>query len=65
MAFTATQLATLEAAIASGVLSVRYADKTITYQSLAEMRALRDQMVEEINRTPSSARCTYAVFGRD
>ncbi len=44
MAFTTEQITQLEGAIAAGVLSVRYADRTVTYQSLAEMRKLLKQM---------------------
>lgn len=39
MAYTATQLAALEAALASGVLNVRYSDgKSVTYQSVADLK---------------------------
>jgi hypothetical protein len=48
MAYTQSQLDTLEAAIASGVLTVHYGDRTVTYHSLAEMRALRGEMKKEI-----------------
>ncbi|WP_312325641.1 hypothetical protein [Stenotrophomonas sp.] len=44
MAFTTEQITQLEGAIAAGVLSVRYADRTVTYQSLGEMRKLLKQM---------------------
>jgi len=44
MAYTTDHLAAIERAIASGVLSVRVGDVTTNYQSLAEMRALRDEM---------------------
>ncbi len=48
MAFTESQLTALETAIAKGVLSVQYADRRITYQSLTEMIKLRDVMRAEI-----------------
>lgn len=48
MAYTTDQLTVLEAAISSGVLTVRYADRTITYQSLSEMRSLRAEMQREL-----------------
>lgn len=41
----------LKAAIASGILTVRYdgpPGRTITYQSLAEMRSLLAEMVAEV-----------------
>ena len=46
--FTQTQLEALEAAIAQGALTVRYADRSVTYHSLAEMLRLRDRMQREI-----------------
>ncbi len=49
MAFTKEQVATLEAAIASGVLTVRYADRTVTYQSLDAMRRVLRQMRGEVS----------------
>ena len=48
MAFTKEQAVALESAIAAGLLSVRYADRTITYQSLAEMRRLLRQIHGEV-----------------
>lgn len=48
MAFTQQQITALEAAIASGTLSVRYGDRQVTYQSLSEMRRLLRQMRGEI-----------------
>ena len=50
MAFTKEQVAKLEAAISAGVLSVRYADRTVTYQSLDSMRRLLKQMRDEIGQ---------------
>jgi len=47
-AFTQTQLDTLNAAIAQGVLEVKYADKTVVYRSLREMMAIRDVMKQEL-----------------
>ena len=43
-AFTQAQLDALIAAIASGATKVEYADKTIEYRSLAEMRSLKNEM---------------------
>jgi hypothetical protein len=53
MAFTQTQLDTLETAIADGVLSVQYADKRVTYRSLDEMLKLRDAMRRDLGLSPS------------
>ena len=41
MAWTQAQLDDLEAAIATGVLSVGHGDKRVTYRSQAEMLRLR------------------------
>ena len=48
MAFTKEQITALESAIASGILTVRYADRTVTYQSLKDMRAALRQMRGEV-----------------
>lgn len=51
MAYTQAQLEELEAAIASGVLTVKYAGppaREQTYQSLDAMRALRASMIREL-----------------
>lgn len=37
MAFTLAQLDAVEAAIASGTLTVHYSDKSVTYKSTADM----------------------------
>lgn len=56
MAFTKEQVAQLEGAISAGVLSVRYADRTVTYHSLAEMRRLLKQMREELSEAAGGRR---------
>jgi hypothetical protein len=56
--WTEADLQTLKAAIASGVLSVSYAgppQRSITYQSLAEMRKLLAEMVQQVHR-PATVR---------
>lgn len=47
MAFTQTELDALKAAYASGVLEVRYSDKTVRYDS-AENLLSRIRMLEKI-----------------
>jgi hypothetical protein len=42
MAFTAAQLATLEAAAATGELTVQLADRKIQYQTLADLLSAID-----------------------
>ena len=48
MAFTATQLATLEKAIAQGATRVQYRDETVEYRSLDDMIKLRNLMRREL-----------------
>jgi hypothetical protein len=67
MAFTQSQLALLEAAIASGTLEVRTGDKSVRYHSLDEMIKLRDVIRNQLNadaQTPTS-RASFASFVRD
>jgi hypothetical protein len=50
MAWTQQQLDAIEAAIASGELTVRFGDRTVTYRSMDELlqaRALIKQAVDE------------------
>ena len=46
--FTQAQIDALTTALASGVTTVRYADKTVTYGSISEMLRLRDRMMREV-----------------
>ena len=48
MAFTQQDLVTLERAIASGAQQVRYADRTVTYQSTADMQRARKEIAAEL-----------------
>jgi len=48
MAFTTEQLEALEAAIAKGVLTVKYRDKLITYRSLDEMLKLLSEIKKSL-----------------
>jgi len=64
MAWTQTQLDALEAAIAEGALSVQYADRRITYHSLAEMLRLRDQMRTDLAGDDAPVRRKYAQFSK-
>lgn len=61
--WTESDVATLRAAIASGVLSVEYAGppaRRITYQGLSEMRSLLAQMVAEVS-TSAGTRTNYRL----
>jgi hypothetical protein len=64
MAVTWTQeeIDALKAAIASGVLTVSYAgppQRSVTYQSLAEMRALLADMNRQVTEAPSYRRVQF------
>jgi len=54
MAFSETQLATLEAAISTGTKVVRYGDKQVEYHSMGEMLTLRDAMKRELDTTSNN-----------
>lgn len=59
MAYTSAELSALERAIAKGVLTVQYADRRVTYQSLAEMRKLRAEMKNEIDSAAGTPRARF------
>lgn len=65
MAFTIEQHTALAAAIAEGALSVRYADKSVTYRSLDEMMRILKLMATELglNACNDSGR-RYASFSK-
>ena len=48
MAFTIEQLNILTEAIASGSLTVKYADKEVTYRSLKDMLQIKTMMETEL-----------------
>jgi hypothetical protein len=49
MAYSQSDLAAIEQAIATGALTVRYADgRLTTFRSLADLRSIRDQMRAEL-----------------
>lgn len=57
MAYTQTQLDTIEAAIASGTLRVEIDGRVVVYQSLEALNKLRDQMKAELGvALPTTAR---------
>lgn len=54
MSWTQAEYEALKKAVASGVLTVKYDDRTVTYQSLREMRELLGAMRRELfGGTPS------------
>ena len=66
MAYTQQQYNDLVAAIAEGVLSVRFSDgRQISYRSLSEMMNLKSVMEEELGVSGAGRRRHYASFRRD
>ncbi len=66
MSYTTDQLATLEAAIASGTLRVRDGDREVTYHSLDAMVRLRDRMRAELGLLgpTNGASVTFARYSK-
>jgi hypothetical protein len=67
MSYSAQQLADLRAAIAEGVLKVRFSDgRELTYRSLAEMLETERKMAAEVETTSQSkpVRRIYQTFQR-
>lgn len=64
MAYTQTQLDTLEAAIAEGAFKVKYSDKEVTYRSLNEMKQIRDMMRESLGVIDSGMKKTVHVYDK-
>jgi hypothetical protein len=57
MAYTKADLATLRAAIGSGLLRVRYADgREISYQSGADMLKAEQRIMDALASAPGAAR---------
>jgi hypothetical protein len=63
MAYTQQQLTALDAAISEGALTVRYADKQVTYRSLDEMLRIRKMMRDEMGLS-SDGGIVYASFSK-
>jgi hypothetical protein len=69
MSFTTTQLTAIETAMASGILTVEIDGVRTTYQSLADLRKLRDMIRNELIAsgaiTDTTPRMSYAAFSRE
>jgi hypothetical protein len=68
MSWTTADLMAIESAIASGELSVAFADRRVQYRSIDELMKARSMIKESIASSggvsPSVA-CTYAQFTKD
>jgi hypothetical protein len=66
MAWTQTDLDTIEAAIVKRERRVRYADgREVEYASTEELFKVRDAIKSAIAGTAAAVRCTYASFTKD
>lgn len=66
MAWTVTDLAVIEAAIASGTLRVQFGDRMVQYQTLSDLLKARDAIMTSIAVTAgTTSRTSYASFSRD
>ncbi len=68
MAYTTTQLEAVEAAIATGELTVEYDGKRVTYRSMTELIQARDLIRAELvaaGQLTGTSRISYAQFSRD
>lgn len=64
MSWRQSDIDKLKASIASGIRTVAYADRTVTYQSVAEMLQVLAAMEGEVSQS-ASGRSTFASFERD
>lgn len=68
MAYTTTQLAALQAALASGELSVEYDGKKVQYRSIAELEraiAVVQGALEAAGTVTAVPRRSVAAYSRD
>jgi hypothetical protein len=59
--WTQADIDELKSAISGGILTVKYTDRTMTYQSLAEMRALLADMQRDVSAASGQANYTLAA----
>jgi predicted RNA-binding protein associated with RNAse of E/G family len=59
--WTQADIDELKKAVSSGILTVKYADRTVTYQSLADMRALLADMQRDVAAAAGSNSFTLAA----
>ena len=65
MAWTESDIEVIERAIASGTLSVQYADRSVTYRSVTDLLKARNAMRAVINGSSAgTTSCTYASFSK-
>ena len=62
MAFTQTQYDALTDAISQGALTVKYADKEVTYRSLDEMIRIKGMMEHDLGLTKNTSRAIKSSY---
>lgn len=65
MAWTQTDLDKIESAIKEGALKVKYADREVTYRSMAELERARDLIRAELGIRTSQPAARRAKFTKD
>lgn len=68
MSWASSDLTAIETAIASGELSVQFADRRVQYRSIEELlraRAIIKEALAQAGGSTASTRCTYATFTKD
>lgn len=66
MAWTTTDLSTIEAAIAAGTLRVQFGERSIQYHSISDLMKVRDAIQTSISVTAgTTSRTSYAAHSRD
>ena len=64
MAYTLIQLEAITEAIASGANTVRYGDKTVTYNSISDMLKVKELMEAELYPTQLPIRDKLGEFSK-
>ncbi len=64
MAWTLEQLAALEEAVASGALEVKYADRTVKYQTTSDLLRVLTMVRRELGVTDNCERRRFASFSK-
>lgn len=64
MAYIQSDIDELKACIKSGVKTVEYHDRKVTYRDLDEMKRILVDMEADVNKGKPRSRTSYAAFDR-
>lgn len=64
MAYTIEQYNAITEAIATGSLTIKYADKEVTYRSLNDMIKIKGIIETELGIVPTQSRRKYASYSK-